>query len=342
MSKAEVRIPKDYLSNLYTNQQLSIRKIARYYNCGATTIQRRLHKYNIQPRQSMSIKLKIPKNRIKFLYERQGESAGKIAQTYSCSAKTIINRLKEHDVKIRDFSDAHVKYPKKDFSGSLIEKAYMIGFRLGDLHVRKYETNGKVISVECASTYLEQVELIHNLFKKYCYVRITPANKRKVTRIQCAVNPSFSFLLKKDDMIEPWILSEDKLFFAFLAGYIDAEGNIGIYSNTASLRIGSYDKNILFQTHNKLSYYGIESKLNLEMPKGSKVNLSRWDKNRRKEYKRNQDFWRLSVYKKKCLLILFDKIFPYLRHAKKKMSLLETKENIYWRNQRFDNLRMDN
>lgn len=343
MDKREIYIPRNRLKYFYEKEELSIRKLAKIYNCGGTTIQRKLHKYNIKVRPSMSERLHIPKNRLRFLYGEQRKTSAQLAKIYSCSFKTILNRLREYNIKIRDISEAHIKYPKKDFSGNLIEKAYLIGFRLGDLHIRRYEKNGKIISAECASTRPEQITLICDLFKKYGYVRITSSNKKRIIRIQCALNPSFDFLLKKEDRIEPWILSNDKLFFAFLAGYIDAEGIIGIYSrNAASLRIGTYDKTILSQIQNKLINREISSILNLDRPKGSKVNLSKEERFRysNREYKTNHDFWRLAVYKKKALLKLFNRIAPYLRHSRMKTGLLEARKNIFWRNQEFGNLRM--
>lgn len=125
MSKEEIVIPRNQLEDFYEKQRLSIRKLAKIYNCGATTIQ--------------------------------------LAKIYSCSFKTILNRFREYNIKTRDISEAHLKYPKKDFSGDLIEKAYIIGFRIGDLHVRRYEENGKIILVQCGSTCPEQIILIRNL-----------------------------------------------------------------------------------------------------------------------------------------------------------------------------------
>lgn len=343
MGKNEIKIPRNQLKDFYEKQRLSIRRIAKIYSCGAVTIQRKLHRYNVSIRPSMSIKLDIPKNRLNFLYGVRKQSTTKLARIYSCSPATILNRLKEYNIAIRDCSDAHIKYPKRDFSGNLIEKAYLIGFSLGDLHVRKYEKNGKIISVECASTRPAQILLIRNLFRKYGYIRITRSDKSKVIRVQCALNATFNFLLKREDNIEPWILNNDECFFAFFAGYIDAEGDIGIYSkNTASLRVGTYGKNILFQLHGKLKDKGIKSTLNLDRPKGSKINLSKEDKYkyRNKNYKTKCDFWRIAVYKKKALLKLFRRISAYVKHPRIKNNLMKAKENIYRRNENFGYLRM--
>lgn len=343
MPKQEILLPKMELKLFYEKDKFSIRDLAKRYNCGSTTIQRVLHKYKIRVRPTMAIKLIIPRRKIRFLYENGRKSIADISRIFSCAPATILNRLKEYKIITRDFSSAHIKYPKKDFSGDLIEKAYLIGFRIGDLHIRKYERNGKVISVECASTKPDQITLIRNLFRKYGYIRITQSDGDSIIRIQCGLNSSFNFLLPKQDLIEGWILRDNKLFFAFLAGYLDAEGEINIHSGGfAYLRVGSYDKNILIQIKNKLEKYGIEPKFNLDQPKGAKVNLSLRDKQRgiKKTYKTKNDFWRVAVYRKKDLLNLFKFISPYIKHQRLKIALRNAKKNIIERNNSFGNLRM--
>ncbi|MCX5695885.1 MAG: LAGLIDADG family homing endonuclease [Candidatus Omnitrophica bacterium] len=343
MGKSKVGIPKGQLRYFYEKKRFSIGELAKFFTCGKTTIQRSLHKYGVHVRLSMSVKIRIPKDRLNCLYVDDGKSSVQIAKMYSCTSGTILNRLKEYDIKIRDFSASHIRYPKYDFSEDLIEKSYLIGFRLGDLHVRKYEKNGKILSVECASTHLEQINLIRGLFIKYGYVRITKSDKTDIIRIQCALNPSFNFLLPKQDLIKKWILRNRKLFFAFFAGYLDAEGEINIHSGGfAYLRVGTYDKNILIQIKNELEKYGIKSKFNLDQPKGAKVNLSLRDRQRgiKKTYKTKHDFWRIAVYRKKDLLSLFKCIAPYIKHQRLKIALKKAEKNIVERNNRFDNLRM--
>jgi len=343
MLKQKIVLPKMQLKLFYERDKLSIRDLAKRYGCGNTTIQKALHKYKIQVRPTMATKLIIPRRKIRFLYERRGKSTTDISRMFSCTPVTILNRLKEYKIRIRDFSSAHIKYPKKDFSGDLIEKAYLIGFRLGDLHVRKYEKNGKVISIECASTKQNQIILIRNLFRRYGYIRITQSEGDSIIRIQCALNSSFNFLLPKQDLIERWILRNRKLFFAFFAGYLDAEGEINIHAGGfAYLRVGTYDKNILIQIKNELEKCGIKSKFNLDQPKGTKVNLSLRDRQRgiKKTYKTKHDFWRVAVYRKKDLLNLFKFISPYIRHQRLKIALRNAKKNIIERNNSFGNLRM--
>jgi predicted GIY-YIG superfamily endonuclease len=53
----KVRIPKDILYDLYVNQKLSKKKIGDIYECGATTIDRRLNEYGIEIRKTPNYKV---------------------------------------------------------------------------------------------------------------------------------------------------------------------------------------------------------------------------------------------------------------------------------------------
>ena len=333
-----VYIPRNRLSKLYKNG-LSIRKIANKFNCEGSTILRKMHKYRLK-RHPEYLYIDIPKDELELLYYKNKKTSAEISKKYKCSYKTILNRLHEHNIKVRDISEAHYKYPKYNFSGNLIEKAYVIGFRLGDLHVRKFEKNGKILSVVCGSPYKEQIDLIYNLFNNYCQVHISKPNKYGIIKIYAYPNESFSFLLKKEDKIESWILRDNKLFFAFLAGYTDAEGSIGIsLNNCASFRIGSCDKNILKQTKKKLELMGINSTFRLEQPKGTICKPTRENKNI--TYYLNKDFWRLNIYKKVDLLKLFTFLSKFLKHKNKIKAMHIAKNNIIQRNIKYGNLRMD-
>ena len=149
---------------------------------------------------------------------------------------------------------ANIINPRKDFSGKLIEKAYIIGFRLGDLGVRKIYPNSKTITVASGSTIKEQIDLIDSLFKDYGKVRIKTAKNSKIN-IWVALNESFDFLLSKE--IPVWVERDKKLFLSFLAGFTDAEGNIGIYNKQAVFQMGNYNKKILLFINKNLNNLGI-------------------------------------------------------------------------------------
>lgn len=157
---------------------------------------------------------------------------------------------------------------------------------------------------------------MRSLFEKYAHIQTS--RSKGVFSFSCILNNSFSFLEPKEDKIPEWILKDDEMFFSFLAGYTDAEGNIGVYSKRARFRIGSYDKNVLLQIFQKLNSLDINTTIRLETPAGYQT----------KNYKNNGDFWRISINYKTSLLRLFKRLEPYLKHAKRKRDMKKAKENV--------------
>jgi predicted DNA-binding protein YlxM (UPF0122 family) len=315
--KKAIKTSKKLLENLYINKGLSTYKIAKIMNCGPRTVYSKLVKYNIKTRPIKRVP--IQKERLIDLYHNKKLSYSKIAEKYSCSPSIIFDKMKDHKITTRSLSEACTIYPKKDFSGYLIEKAYLIGFRLGDLNVKR---DHKLIKVKTNTTKIEQVNLLHGIFREYGKPNIKE-DKNGVFRFEILLNKSFSFLLPKKDNVEDWILRKDKYFLAFLAGYIDAEGNIGVYSSRARLRIRSYDKNLLRITHKKLKTLNIHSIYKLEAIAG--------------KYNQNQDMWGVSINKKQDLLRILKLIKPFMKHQKRCEDLKTAEENILLRIRRNKN-----
>lgn len=168
-----ISISKDELEELYVHQKLNTYQIAEKLNCSQATIWKKLIKYAIPRRTPHELTSNIPsKDELFHLYINKKLSTWKIEKEYGYSRGTIHRKLKEYGIKTRDLATANIKYEKLDFSGNLIEKAYIIGFRLGDLRVRKYYKNSKTICVGCSSTIPEQITLIKQLFSEYGHVWI--------------------------------------------------------------------------------------------------------------------------------------------------------------------------
>jgi len=188
-----------------------------------------------------------------------------------------------------------------DFSGSSLEKAYLIGFRIGDLNV---SYNASSIKVKSNTTHVIQVDLLKALFQKYGPIWIsTPASNGNIFHCSIALNKTFSFLIPKPDSIPKWILRSKSHFLSFLAGYIDAEGTIRVYANRARLRIGSYDRHILNDIHEWLVSRDIKNSFRLE--------------DRAAQGKRNADFYRVDIMDKHALLTTLDFIIPHLKHKRR-------------------------
>jgi hypothetical protein len=199
----------------------------------------------------------------------------------------------------------------------------MIGFRIGDLHVRKENEQLGLLRIHTNTTKLAQVNLIKKVFG--CYGHFYTKNRKEVHEVSCLLDKSFSFLIPKKDDIPKWILKNKNYFFSFLVGYTDAEGCIKINQGRAKYRVGSYDKNLLKQTYNKLKELSLCPTYKLE----TKARVFYGG------VRKNGDFWRVSVNNKLALLKLFEFLEHHLKHASKIEDLKNAKRNILERNKKF-------
>ena len=68
------------------------------------------------------------------------------------------NARKKFGIKTRNLSQSNTLYQKREFNGNNKLKAYMIGFRLGDLNVKNI--NKGTIFIKSSTTKKEQEDLI--------------------------------------------------------------------------------------------------------------------------------------------------------------------------------------
>lgn len=265
--------------------------------------------------------IKVNRAQLHRWYHDEGKSTLAIADRLGVTPSSVLYWMNKLDVPRRTKSDALTKTLRVNFNGDYVEKSYLIGFRLGDLHVYKIRPkSGKTIRVMCASTKKAQIELIKKLFEPYGHIKVT-SKANGVTDISCYLDMSFDFLLPKQDAIESWILGDDKYSLAFLAGYLDAEGSFGIDANgSANLKVESYDVTILYQLHDVLVRFDILCPPPRLIKMKGKANQ-----------KLNQDLWRLGVYRKASLDRLFTLIEPYLRHENRRRDMMIAWQNIHER-----------
>ncbi|MEK9178428.1 MAG: hypothetical protein AAB801_01460, partial [Patescibacteria group bacterium] len=244
----------------------------------------------------------------------------------------IERRFKKYGLRPRGMANRACKYKKTDFSGNPIEKAYMIGFRLGDLNVYNLKN---IVQVRCSSTIRQQISLIRKLFSNYTVPKTRKSLDKKYkipkTDIVCLLNKSFSFLIPKEDKIPNWILKDRTLFFSFFAGYADAEGCFYFHkpgksgkTKIAGFEIQTQQKNIIWQLWKNAQKHGVIAPL----PKISvKAGYQRPNGN-----KNNKDMWRIEVARKDSLWRLVHFLEPYMKHGNKLKRMKEVKENLILRN----------
>lgn len=311
--KRKIKISKNSLEKLYLTDKLSTYRIAELSHCKSSTVHRYLKLYDIKTRPLK--KVKVTKNELTVLYNKEKKCLSEIAKIYKCCAPTILRKMQKYDIKRRELSETSTRYPKKDFDGNVTEKAYMIGFRLGDLRVRK---DHNLIQAGCGTTKQDQIDLIKNVFGRFGHFYVTDKNSLGAMHADCALNTSFSFLLPKHNSIPKWILKNKANFLNFVAGYTDAEGNIGITQRRAKLRIRSYDKQILQDIDNRFHSLNIKSLFRLD----SKTGIDK------RGVRHNQDSWGVIINERESLLKIFNYLKPLLKHKKRKSDLIKGLKNV--------------
>jgi len=271
----------------------------------------------------------IPEDILRKFYLEEKLSQYQIAERLGCSQVAVWRRLKKYNIPLRSRAEANIlfsKYERHDFDGDDQLKAYMLGFCKGDVHVWVREEKSQTIRLYTATTQIEQVRLFQRLFTPYGGVYVSKPDTRNALHMSAYVNrSSMSFLLHREDCIPDWILGEQETFFAFFAGYCDAEAHIGVHAGYAVFKVDSYDKNILQQSYEKMLQAGII------FPKPSICRVQGTVDSCGSPYR--QDMWRLKTASKLYMMLLFDRIAPYLKHEKHIRHMYAAIENINSRNE---------
>jgi len=305
----------------YGDDGLSIAKIALALNWSETAVRNRLVALGIARRTPWARNaVACEVEDLRRLYVDEGLSLEAIAQRYGCSLTTIWRKLKAAGIATR-VGGSGPAYPRVDFSGNLVEKAYLCGFRQGDLHVA---LEGNTIVVKCTSTRTEQVVLFRELFMPYGHVYTDEATrerrKRQSIGMYARLNRSFDFLLLKGDYLPDWVSHSDETFFAYLAGYMDAEGYIHTYARPGyralqvDVEIRSYDRVLLTSLGEGLNVRGIFCVPASIRVKAGYVN--------REGVRSNGDLWGLGIHRRDALRRLFELLDPYLRHGRRRRDML--------------------
>jgi len=183
------------------------------------------------------------------------------------------------------------KYERRPFDGTDEDKAYLLGFRHGDLSASI--PFGTVTRVSMSTTHPAQAELFANLFSQYGHVYKHPRYKKDTRTYEwnfsTILHESFGFLLDPRDKWREWIVADHSRTLSYVAGLVDSEGHIGIYPNsrTTAITVTVYNTDIelLGFFHRCLSQLGFEPLAPyLDKPKDTET--AKYHIKRRKDYYR--------------------------------------------------------
>lgn len=259
---------------------------------------------------------------LKKWYIDEKYSTWAIEKRFGYSRTRVYKALKKHGVPVRTLSASHIRYARTGFSGDSCEKAYLLGFAIGDLRVRRLNKGGGTISIGCGSTKPAQIELIEKLFSGYGRVWKGAPDKRGAVNIEAFLNDTFSFLLP-DAREYKWCANAEGTFFAFLAGFTDAEGSFFVSNGKAFISWGNYNVTILRFIRSNLLKFGIDAPaLHRDSLKGFVGSHG---------YPRKKNYWHLTITRKAMLEKLLNQLSARLRHADKHRALVRVRQNLIMR-----------
>jgi len=268
-------------------------------------------------------KIKILESVLRKLYLKQKLNPQEIAGKLNCNFETVRNRLKEYKIPLRDPSVARMRYKKNDYNGELKRKAYMIGFRMGDLNIYSPGKTSQTVVARCHTTQREQIYVIRTLFEKYG--KVTVSSNRGHLHANCFLNNSFSFLLPKNNSAWKWVKEDYHWSKHFIAGYVDAEGNFILNQGRARFKLDSYDVSILKWMSRWLTQNGIHNKFRRIYKKGDVWNG---------KSPLNEDLWRLNINDKSSLIMFIGIMLPIFLHKIRISDAKKCLANIFKRNEK--------
>ncbi|MBI5149070.1 hypothetical protein HZA33_05305 [Candidatus Pacearchaeota archaeon] len=242
----------------------------------------------------------LTKEKLNELYIERKLSMAKISRYLCVTYQTIIYWLKKFNIEIR----GPKTYNKKPFSGDILERAYLMGLSIGDFNVKKHHAQ---ILVRTSTTHPAMISLFNQLFTKYSFVKQIKLKSMPSWYLYTILDSSFDFLMEKGINLENFKKEE---FYAFLSGYVDAEGCLCITNNKETFRyhfsLASEDINILNGIKEYLSKLGHKVSFRISAKRGNLTTNG-------KVY--NKDYWELRLYSKKEVLNLIGKL--QLQHYEK-------------------------
>jgi hypothetical protein len=299
------------LAVLYLTQQASVHKISRMYAIDRRTVRRWLIHAGVPLRthsEVVNLLVRHPPvepSILRDLYWNSNLSLKQIGLRLGASSSWVRNQMLDAGVPLK--APWREKYAKTSFSGDSVERAYLTGFRVGDLHCNR---DGNQVRIETSTTHPAMWELIFSSFSQYGKVSRTPSRTGKGFQwlVYAYLDRSFEFLLDKHTSIPAEILGDEVLFLAFLSGYLDAEGNLRIFEDdgqsVVSIRINSEDEGILRDIRKILSKMGYHVYFGLEKKEGTYHG---------KTYRDN--VWNVGMFRKDEVVSLLGKLS--LRHPEK-------------------------
>jgi hypothetical protein len=312
--------------HLYWKRKMTLKEIADLFKVSPQTVRSYMIKHGIPRRKAAKfIRKTITPEMLRHLYVEKRMSLTKLARYIGVRFNRAKKLILGAGITPRTRSETSLKYPRKPFSGDEIEKAYLLGFRTGDLTVTK---DCESVRAGMGTTHPAQIKLFLDLFEKYGHCLAYPHKSNLFVygwALICYLDWSFNFLLASKDSIR--LPSNPKLFLAFLAGYADAEGYWKICKHKVWIEfrfeIETQDRAILKQIFACLRDCGYHPRFYVVKRKGKRCG----------KLILRKPMYRLSLARRDEVIELARTLLPFTKHEEKrrKMQLvLGARKMKYW------------
>ena len=267
---------KEDLQRLYVDEKLSASKIAKVYclkyaspKTAESTILHHLKRNGITRRDPAAHIRKVTETMVdEWVASYQGGESLKQIAGDAVDSVTVFNHLRKRGLQLRDKVEAQIntvaKHEKTPFSGDRHEMAYIVGIAVGDYASTRH---GRAVRVKTSTTHPAMTKLFRSLFEGHGPIYEYPRENVLTGfewSLDCDLDASYSFLLEVKELAVQ-VVSDEELFFDFLAGLFDAEGTIYYHrkkkGGAFELSLANTNLGLLREIGRKLDALGISFKL---------------------------------------------------------------------------------
>jgi hypothetical protein len=208
------------------------------------------------------------------------------------------------------------KYWRGPFSGGETERAYLLGYRAGDLNA--FQPSANTVVARVSTTHQAMLEMFERTFAPYGHCEAVP---RQVFltgydwQIRAILGNSFSFLVTKPAHPP----NETNHFYAFVAGFSDSDCNWSVNNGNGKTHykfaLTSADYKLLGELKVSFEKKGYHPLLAITREKDTVKVMKGLRETRQITLKK--DTWALKMNRKEEVKALARVILPFSRHSEK-------------------------
>jgi hypothetical protein len=217
------------------------------------------------------------------------------------------------EARLKGIREKRRKYERRPFDGDEVSMGYMLGLCHGDLHA--YVPFRGAVRASTSTTHPAMADLFTQLFGRFGHVYRFPRFKNDTRtyewNLEVVLDDSFGFLLWTVNEAWRWV-ADNKRVLGYIAGFLDAEGHIGISDAKGRVALiisfHNTDTDLLERIRFSLGGMGFT-------PLGPYLEKERGTVSPRYGIVRKKDYWRIALARfDECRTLLRD--LP-IRHSEK-------------------------